>query len=283
MTNRSMTNAKAKKFTTMAAASFAAAILLLSAGANSAWAHASANVPLPSDPNRGIRLTIGETAEPAYVDEAHNIEIIVRDRLTNLPIRGAHLKLDGSQGLFVDSYFYPKGTTPSVSGSGESATAGSGYTDSKLNQAVRTQFGKLGYYQAADQWYSKTGRTLYHVYGVINYYNDVEIPIDVWVDGKGVKQGVSGATTLTWGGGFGLHDKTTEYWPDSDGGVTDSTHPDNIREAIGTIKADVAQLKAEVAEIKTNTVDIFNFLRQIAEGINQLLTGGTPITVPAAK
>jgi hypothetical protein len=45
----------------------------------------------------------------------------------------------------------------------------------------------------------------------------------------------------------------------------------------------VAQLKTEVAETKINTVEIFNFLRQIAEGINHLLTGGTPITIPEAK
>jgi hypothetical protein len=272
------------RFAIMAAASVAAAMLLLSGNVNTAWAHASANLNLPTDVTRGVRLTIGETAEPAYVDSPHNIDIAIRDRLTGLPVGNAHKKLDGTQGLKVDAYFYPKGVTPSVTGTEPAAlAAGPGFTDSKLNQNVRTIFGKLGSYQADDQFYSKTGITLYRVYGVINYYGDAEIPVDVWIDGGAVKRGVSGATTVTWSGGFGLQDATTKYWPDADGGATATTHPDNIREAIGTIKADVAQLKADVASTKTNTVDIYNFLRAIAQGINQLLTSGTPITIPAAK
>ncbi|WP_337862479.1 hypothetical protein [Nitrososphaera sp.] len=277
------------KYVTMTIATVAAAILLLSAGANIAWAHSSTNLPLPSDPNRGVKLTVGETSEPAYDDEFHNIDIIIRDKLTNMPVGNAHKKLDGTQGLKVDSYFYPKGTTPSVTGTEPGPLSpGPGFTDKKLDQSVRPQFGKLGSYSASSQFYTKVGLTLYHIYGVVNYYGDAEIPVDVWVAGDGhhglaVKRGVSGSTTVTWSGGFGLGDRSDSYWPGSDGGVTTSNYPENIRDTLGSIKSDIAQLKADVAATKTNTVDIFNFLRQIAEGINQLLAGKTPITIPAAK
>ncbi|MEO9363468.1 MAG: hypothetical protein ABI348_06160 [Nitrososphaera sp.] len=205
------------------------------------------------------------------------MDLIIKDSLTNLPVGGAQTKNDNSQGLKVDAYFYPKGTTPSISGSDPGPfTAGAGWTDKKENQNVSAQFGKLGSYQAANQYYTKAGLTLYHIYGVINYFKDAEIPIDIWTDGQNVKKGFSGPTALTFSGSFGLHDLTAEYWPGSAGGVTADNYPDSVRGTLGTLKDDVSTTK-------TNTVDIFNFLRGIAEGINQLLTSGTPITIPAAK
>lgn len=276
-----MTNSK---FIAMVGASVMAALLIMAAGVHSAWAHASTSLMLPSDATRGVKITIGETTEPVYIEGVHNLDFSLKDILTNLPITGAQTKIDGTQGIKVDSYFYPKGTTPSITGSDPGPySAGAGYTDSRLNQNLRAQSGKPGFYQNTDQYYTKVGRTLYHIYGSINYYKDVELPIDIWVDGATVRTAHSGSTVLTFTGNFGLAEASVTYWPDADGGVTPDTYADNLKESVATLKTDVTQLKSDVAETKTNSIDIFNFLRGIAEGINQLLTSGTPITIPAAK
>lgn len=139
------------------------------------------------------------------------------------------------------------------------------------------------YRQNTRQYYTEQGLTLYNVYGSLNYFNDTKIgptKINLWTDGRNVKaislEGVFGNVnnrTATLSGGFGLLNMTTSvYWPDADGGVTEQTHPSNLRKAIGDVRRD--------------NWDIFNFLRDIASAINSITGGitGSPVNpIPAAK
>ena len=52
----------------------------------------------------------------------------------------------------------------------------------------------------------------------------------------------------------GHEDRTSVYWPDADGGVTENTHPTNLRKAIG--------------QIRDNTWDIWNVLEKISDSMN---------------
>jgi len=147
-----------------------------------------------------------------------------------------------------------------------------GYTDKRegmffrpLGAAEQSGTG-LQYRQNTRQYYTEQGLTLYHVYGAINYFNDTGIgltKINMWVDGRNVKTLSMAAAngnnnrTYTVNGGFGLNNMTTSvYWPDADGGVTENTHPTNLRKAIG--------------QIRDNTWDIWNVLEQISNGLNAI-------------
>lgn len=144
-----------------------------------------------------------------------------------------------------------------------------GYTDKRegmffrpLGAAEQSGSG-LQYRQSTRQYYTEQGLTLYHIYGAINYFNDTGIgltKINMWTDGKNIKTlsmaAANGANnrTYTISGSFGLNNMTTSvYWPDADGGVTENTHPTNIRKAIG--------------QIRDNTWDIWNVIEQLTNAL----------------
>ena len=204
-----------------------------------AYAHASWYVPHPDDVNKTIRLVVGETKEPAFADELHNIEIKIEDKNTKLPVTNAYLdavslkdspRYTWNQSLFVDAYFYPRGTSPAVNDhpdctdvtkykkNSEDTSYGCSSDGnekaSKIAQKVRGQHGRAGYYQADYQWYSEPGKTLYHVYGHINYFNDVLIPVSLWTDGGAVSIISNGQDELSkFRGGFGLKQRADTFWP----------------------------------------------------------------------
>lgn len=156
-----------------------------------------------------------------------------------------------------------------------------GFTDSETGgKKVKGVWGKVGEYTGpTKQLYTQFGRTLYHFYGSLNYYQDSPetlIPIDVWFDGKSVKVAQVSGGGVTISSGFGLGDVTQIYWPGPGGssagtsGVTNATHPDNIRSAIGTDR--------QIG------IDTWDFLRTISTAINTLITDVTKqIAVPAIK
>ena len=263
-------------------------IPLLSLGVQEASAHGNFEVVFGGNANQTLRVVIGETAEPAYVDGVHNLEMRITDVLTGLPNTVAVKNNAGANILKVDKFFYPKNlmtlgegappiidkdgggpgvcNTYSAGGIQYDATGGiggcgpaPGFIDSKNNTDVASVFGQVGIYSAGNQYYTQYGRTLYHFYGHLNYFQDSTsalAPIDVWYDGKTVKVGYVNNVNATINGGFGLSDITTTYWPGANAGVNNSTHPDNIRSAIG--------------QDRNNGIDIWNFLRDIADAINSI-------------
>ncbi len=289
----------------------AIALPLLSISVQEASAHGNFEVVFGGNTNQTLRVVIGETGEPAYIDGIHNLEMRVSDKLTGLPNAVAVKFNNGTNSLKLDTWFYPKhllvgGTldgapylidadgggagvcNTSTTANVQSATAGDisgcgpaqGFTDSEATgtRFVSSVFGKVGEYTGASQYYTQYGTTLYHFYGQLNYFqNDPQAManIDVWYDGKSIKVAYINGVPATINGGFGLNDITQIYWPGPGGasvgtsGVTNSTHPDNIRSAIGTDRQ--------------NGIDIWNFLRDITTAINTI-TGITPVNpIPSAK
>lgn len=133
----------------------------------------------------------------------------------------------------------------------------------------------LQYRQNTRQYYTEQGLTLYHIYGSINYFNDTGIgltKINMWIDGRNIKSlsmaAANGANNRTYdvSGGFGLRNMTTSvYWPDADGGVTENTHPTNLRKAIG--------------QIRDNTWDIWNVLEQLTNALREI-PGFASVAIP---
>lgn len=274
----------------------------------SALAHLSFDVKPGANVNQTIRLTIGETAEPVFTDEYGNLELTITHRLSNLRVGAAHLSQTSptTQKMFVDTYFYPASTlvtggVPSISGGVPAMTGctggtqepfncipGIGWTDRRsamnLSPISVNEGGTTGQYkQATRQLYTEQGKTLYHIYGELNYFNDTAIgpiPINIWVDGNQVKkaswcEGLAANMTACITGntsynktaqgvtlsGFGQANMTGDYWPGSAAGVTENTHPTNIRKAIGSIR--------------DNTFDIWNVLEEITDALRTVTGFGT--------
>jgi len=288
-------------------------IPLLSLSVQEASAHGNFEVVFGGNTNQTLRIVIGETGEPAYVDGIHNMEMRVTDKLTGLPNTVAVKFNNGTNSLKLDTWFYPKNLlvggsldgapylidadgggagvcNTSTTNDVQSATAGGiggcgpapGFTDSEATgtRFVSSVFGKVGEYTGASQYYTQYGRTLYHFYGYVNYFqNSPEkmAHIDVWYDGKTIKVAYINGVPATINGGFGLADITQIYWPGPGGasvgtsGITNATTPDNLRNAIG--------------QDRNNGIEGFNFLRDIAaaiNSINEVITAGL-ITIPPAK
>jgi hypothetical protein len=69
------------------------------------------------------------------------------------------------------------------------------------------------------------------------------VPLDVWTDGSSPNsKATNGQKTFTFGGGFGLHDRTDSYWPEN------SEQPENMRQAM----ADNFNLLEEIRELIEN-------------------------------
>jgi hypothetical protein len=253
--------------------------VLFVATVHDAFAHASFSFKPGNNVNNTLRLTFGETKEPAFVDEEHNMELTIVHTFTQLRVGNAHKAQTtiGSQAMFVDSYFYPISTIPSLTGctnpvpnSPANCAAGAGFTDSRIHMNLSpisaNDGGSAGQYkQATRQFYTEQGRTMYHVYGNLNYFNDIgigPIPINVWTDGASVNrvsvmEGATNTTTVL-SGSYGLANKTSAYWPDT---ATENTHPTNLRKAIGSIR--------------DNTFDIWNVLEEITDAFRTVTGFGT--------
>lgn len=283
----------------------------------SALAHLSFDIKPGANVNQTVRVVLGETAEPVFTDEYGNLELTLTHRLSNLKIGAAHLSQTNptTQKMFVDAYFYPSSTLvnnatglPLLSGGVPAMTGCTavnnnqapfdcipavGYIDSriamKLSPISVNEGGTVGQYrQATRQLYTEQGRTLYHVYGELNYFNDTSIgpvPINIWTDGLNVKkmswcEGLVANKAACVGGDvtynktalgrslstFGQNNMTGDYWPGEAAGVTENTHPTNIRKAIGSIR--------------DNTFDIWNVLEEITDALRTVAGFGTdsPVT-----
>ena len=280
-----------KKRTAASIATLTVAILsatLLTTTTGVAWAHGSGNLVINGNANKTVSIAIGELNEPVYPDTTSGMDLILKDFLTSLPLTNAQkqqgvITATAPTKLFADEYFYPKGVTPGVVKTSDGVTAAatdgsdipsvkakSGYIDSKIKSNISGQFGKPGSYSGDTLLYTETGRTLYHVYGDLNYYNDTSVKIDFWADGGSIGMGKGGQLTNGTGtnstfsiktSSFGEKDKTTQYWPGSSAGITNATHPVSIPAALG------------------KGGDIWSFLKVILNTINTI-TGVTPGTAP---
>ena len=273
-----------------------------------AFAHANFEFKAGGNSNNTIRVVMGQTHEPSFTDEEHNLEMTVTHKLTSIPVAnlGKAQTTSGTNQMFVDTYFYPDSVltgsdkhVPALSGCTAASPnpancgPGAGYVDSDIHtnlSAISTAFPDSGspgqYRQGTRQFYTEQGRTLYHIYGEMNIFNDTgvgTIPVNIWTDGSVVGSGIarvsvcenllankaacqSGNTsynkTYSFASSFSMENKTSIYWPyGAQAGVTENTHPTNLRKAIGTIR--------------DNTWDIWNVLEDITDALRTVTGFGT--------
>lgn len=277
-----------------------------------AFAHGNFEFLPGGNVNNTIRVVIGQTHEPSFTDEEHNLEMTITHKMTSIPVAnlGKSQAASTSNILFVQTWFYPDSTlvgtdkhvpaltgcTNPVANSPANCGPGAGYTDSEpagAIAAISTAFPDSGapgqYRQPTRQFYTEQGRTLYHVFGEMNVFNDTSvgtIPINLWTDGSVLASGISRVSvcegssankaackngdatynkTKSWGSSFSMENKTSIYWPGASAGVTENTHPTNLRKAIGTIR--------------DNSWDTWNVLEQLTNALRGV-TGFVQTSIP---
>jgi hypothetical protein len=178
-------------------AATATATLSLYSGTAYAFPHASTTInPDNSDPDQKnanpVSVVVGHSDEPAYGvvpgvhTGEHDVEILLSDAATKLPLKGANLT--------IDKYYF---TSISSFNSATSATDADSTQTVKLSEL----FGDPGHY--VSKQIVSPGIYGYRVHGTINYFDVAEVPIDKTVFCTSAEGPTTKFNKGTWTGAFG--------------------------------------------------------------------------------
>ncbi len=176
----------------------ATATMFTYSGTAYAFPHASTTMnPDKSDPDQKnanlVSVVVGHTDEPSFGvvpgvhTGEHDVEVLLSDAATKLPLKGADLT--------IDKYYFK--TIDSFNAASSITQADSIQKNVKLSEL----FADPGHYVAKQ--IQSPGIYGYRIYGTINYFSVAEIPIDKTVfcasnDGPTTKFNKG-----TWAGAFG--------------------------------------------------------------------------------
>ncbi|HVG39991.1 MAG TPA: hypothetical protein VM888_00170 [Chitinophagaceae bacterium] len=185
-------------FYVMAVVLAATATMFMYSGTAYAFPHASTVINSDnSDPDQKnanpVSVVVGHSDEPAYGvvpgvhTGEHDVEVLLSDAATKLPLKGANLT--------VDKYYFE-----SIS----SFNAASSITDAddiQKNAKLSELFGDPGHY--VSKQIVSPGVYGYRLHGIINYYGVAEIPIDKTVFCASTDGPTTKFNKGTWTGAFG--------------------------------------------------------------------------------
>lgn len=181
------------KWTLTALAAIAALIALAPIDNALAFPHAHLTITPTEQQANPISVVIGHSDEPAYgVDSElhqgkHNVEVMLEDAATALPLSGAELK--------VDKYYFADIRSL------EEADSVSDATEVQSNVTLGSVFGEQGHYVARQV--VSDGIYGYRVYGTIDYFGVAEVPIDATIFCNSSEGNTTKFNSEGWGGGFG--------------------------------------------------------------------------------
>lgn len=185
---------KSNKTQLFLAASIASAMILAGVVSEQAFAHGGQVIgfTLPNGEQRFITVIMGHNSEPTAAQEAgkhdgnHPMELFISDTRTGLNLAEANLT--------VDKYYYKddKAFNKAVK---------KGFEPLETDVAVSAVHGDPGHFFAR-QILADPGFYGYHVTGTVNYFDVMDVPIDV----KAICRDVPDASAFNnplWFGGFG--------------------------------------------------------------------------------
>ena len=201
-----------KKFMTLFATVVAVALFAASSQAY-AFPHALTVItPNTSDPNqqhaKPILVVLGHTNEPSFGRKAgfhdgkHNVEVLLEDQATGLPLAKSSLKVD--KYYFKDTKDFNKASSVNKA------------TQIQTNVPLSGVFGDPGHYTARQV--QKDGIYGYRLYGTINYFDVAQVPIDTTVFCKSSSGETTKFNSPGWFGGYGCTDKIQDIFFPSKGG-----------------------------------------------------------------
>lgn len=176
----------------------ATASLSLYSGTAFAFPHASTTInPDKSDPDQKnanpVSVVVGHTDEPSFGvvpgvhTGEHDVEVLLSDAATKLPLKGANLTIDKYHFKNISSF-----------------NAASSITEAdsiKKNVKVSELFSDPGHYVAKQ--IQSPGIYGYTIHGTINYFSVAEIPIDKTVFCASTDGPTTKFNKGTWTGAFG--------------------------------------------------------------------------------
>jgi len=158
-----------------------------------AFPHAHMTIDPEQENANPISVVIGHSDEPAYGvrtamhDGKHNVELLLEDAATALPLSGATLKVDKYYFANIDSF--NRATSPGDADRVEE------------NATLSEVFGEPGHY--VNTQIVREGIYGYRAYGTIDYFGVAEVPIDSTVFCSSTEGDTSKFNSEGWGGGFG--------------------------------------------------------------------------------
>ncbi len=185
---------KATLFGSITMAAAIAMLLAVPAAYNAiAFPHAHMTIDPEQENANPISVVIGHSDEPAYGvrtaihNGKHNVEVLLEDAATALPLSGATLKVDKYYFANIDSF--NRASSPSNADRVEE------------NATLSEVFGEPGHY--VNRQIVREGIYGYRVYGTIDYFGVAEVPIDSTVFCSSAEGDTSKFNSEGWGGGFG--------------------------------------------------------------------------------
>jgi hypothetical protein len=148
---------------------------------------------VPGVGQRGVTIVLGHTNEPTYGakpgihDGKHNLEVLLSDTYTKLPLTGAQLK--------IDKYYFKDFKTFQKAKSLKDAT------EIVKNVTVGSVFGDPGHYMARQV--QKDGIYGYRLYGTISYFKVASLNVDTTVFCTSTEGATTKFNSPGWVGGFG--------------------------------------------------------------------------------
>jgi hypothetical protein len=194
-------------------ATVAAATLFATASQAYAFPHAVTVItPNTSDPNqqhaKPVTVVLGHTNEPAFGRKAglhdgkHGVEVFLEDQATGLPLAKSNLKVD--KYYFKDIKDFNKASSVNQA------------TQVQTNVPLPGAFGDPGHYLSRQV--QKDGIYGYRLYGIINYFDVAQIPIDATVFCRSTAGDTYKFNTPGWFGGYGCTDRIQNIFFPSKGG-----------------------------------------------------------------
>jgi hypothetical protein len=222
--------------TTMAALILTAAALPLSLNQQHAFAHAHTELAVNNSSEnigggteeKSVTMVVGHTSEPTYGaepgihDGVHNLEIMLSDAATTLPLTNASLKAD--KYYFKDMQSFNNATTV------EDAD------QVVKNVTISAVFGDPGHYVARQVM--QPGIYGYHIYGNISYFGVANVPVDTTVFCKADNGNTTKFNSEGWTGGFGCTaDINDTAFPRTNPTIVNSTAADDDNGSAQSLKA----------------------------------------------
>ena len=176
----------------IAIATMLVVVLLL---AQQAFAHAHTELAVSQGvlANKKIQVVLGHTTEPTYGarpgihDGRHNLEVLLSDSATKLPLAGATFKADRYHFKDIQSFNRAKSSLDA-----DSVVKG---------KVVGAMFGDAGHYVVKQV--QKPGIYDYRIYGNVSYFGVASVPIDSTVFCNFDAGNTTRFNSPGWSGGFG--------------------------------------------------------------------------------
>jgi hypothetical protein len=184
-----------------------------------AFAHAHTELAVKSEHITGkdVSMVVGHTGEPTYGaqpgihDGKHNLEVLLSDAATKLPLTGASLKADKYYFDNIQSF--------------NNATSVEDADQVVKNVTIAAVFGDPGHYMARQVM--KPGIYGYHIYGNISYFGVADLPVDTTVFCKADNGNTTKFNNEGWSGGFGCTSDIKDSIFPSNASANNTTEDDN--------------------------------------------------------